>query len=275
MVYLKMETNKGIVTIPFKKIEDADKFTVAFDYMGQLIESLIKILNLPLFLYDVENVYLTNEKYNNGFDYSNCMPIKYRNDNFNFSSLRDAFVQYLKNDQNRILTTGVKYIKNAEMASYFELGYLNNYELDRVVRAYFAEGTGYKRRRDAYFLLKECGDDISIKIDTVDFPSADFDRGKDLTVYSREDDDYLSHLIELSKKDPDAFADAMEEIGKADLEELSSLLRNNRFGIVDGVSDDSVIIEQQKKLLESTTGMSVETLINEHTRLGRGRKRKI
>ena len=78
----------------------------------------------------------------------------------------------------------------------------------------------------------------------------------------------------MSKNDPDGFATAMEEIGKTDLEELSGLLKHGSYGIVDGVSGKSNFIKRQQLLLETTTGMKLNEIKSEHTRLGRGCKRK-
>lgn len=272
-IYLKLDTNKGIVTLPFLGIKEVDSFTVKYHNKGELIGTLIKLLNLQLDLYDVTDVYLTYDKYNRGLN-GDCFCVKYRGDNFNFQSLFDAFVTYIRNNPDRILSTGLRYVKAIGILRYFDTGLIDNYELERAVRAYFENNTAYKKMRDSYFLIKEIMDEenIKVKIDKID--DGDTIERDDLSVHSNGEDDYLSYLIELSKKGEREFEIAMDEIGQADLEDINRLLRSNGYGIVDGVSENSQLMRGQISLLEETTGISIDGLRTNHVGFGRKLRRR-
>lgn len=268
-IYLKLETYKGILTIPFPDIFLADMFTVSYSNMGELVESLIKMLGLEIEIYDVENVYLSFDKYNRGID-SECLPVKYSTDNFNFESLKDAFVMYLQEDTDRILSTDVRYVKSVDMNTFLETRMLNKYEIERLVRAFFGKGLGYKRKREIYFLLKDYGK-FNILIDKVKM-NFHVDRQK-LSIYSNGCDDYLNYLLELSARSPEDFERAMDEIGQSDLEEVRELLTDHGYGIVDGVSNGEKGIKPEIMLLEETTGLSISKLRTNYVSFGRKRKK--
>ena len=100
-IYLKIDTEYGVVTIPFIGISEVDDFTVRYENMKELVMTLMKVLNLDLELYDVEMVYLTYDKYKRGYD-SDCFEVKYKNDNFNHDSLINAFCDFIEQDPRRI-----------------------------------------------------------------------------------------------------------------------------------------------------------------------------
>lgn len=268
-IYLKIDTCNGVITIPFKTIEDADKFTVIYSNMGELVNSLIKILGLKIDLYDVSAVYLTNDKYKTELD-DKCFPIKYSRDNFNYRSLFDAFVTYIKNDPDRILTTNMRYVKSKEILDFYDSRMIDAYQIEKAVRAYF-NGTGYKRKRDTYFMIKD-DDSIRIKIDKVNLDSG-IDR-RNLSQYYSGNDDYFSHLIELAQTKPEMYEKVIDEIAQSDIEEMTSLLKCDGYGIVDGTSDSLVSIKCKISLLEETTGLSVDELQKNHTGFGRKRKHR-
>ena len=266
-IYLKIDTDKGVVTIPFKSLEEVDRFTVIFSNKGELVNSFIEMLQLEIDLYDVTDVYLTDDKYKIQLD-NGCLPIKYSKDNFNYKSLEEAFVIYIKNDQKRILTTDMRYLKTREILKFFDAGFIDTYEIERAVRAFF-DGTGYKRKRNTYFMIKD-EDGIVIKCDKVD-EVHDLERG-DLSKYYSGEEDYLSHLIELSQRNPEMIDRVMDEIAQSDMEELASLLKIDGHGIVDGASDSKILMNSQIRLLEETTGISIDELREHHTKFGRKRR---
>lgn len=275
MIYLKLDTYKGIVTIPFKGLEEVDYFTVMYENMGQLTTSLIKMLKLPLELYDVEDVYLSYDKYNRGRE-NNCLPIKYSGNNFNFESLKEAFVNYLKNNPKRIFSTSIRYMNTDVVLKYFDTGILDNCALEETVRRYFADGTGYKRRRDTYFLIKDAVDEnkednVVIIIDPVKLTPSSEDNKGDLSIYSTGGDDYLNRLIELCRIHPELRDEVMDEIGQSDNDEIRRYLNNEEYAIVDGVSNYSNSMRIERVVLEETTGLSIDNLRANHVSLGRRR----
>ena len=282
IVYLKLDTHKGIITLPFKGLEEVDYFTVMYENMGKLTTSLIKLLKLPLDSYDVSDVYLSYDKYNSGRDVE-CLPIKYGVDNFNFESLKMAFVNYLKNDPNRIFSTSIRYSNIDILLKYFDTGVLDNYALEDTVRRYFADGTGYKRRRDTYFLIKgnmdeEKEDNVLITIDPVKLRVSDeIDKG-DLSIYSTGGDDHLNHLVELCRRYPELREQVMDEIGQSDSDDVRRYLNNDEYAIVDGVSNQSSLMRVERAVLEEATGLSIDNLRTNHTNFGRrsstGRNRR-
>lgn len=267
-IYLKIETDNGIITIPFLGIQEVDNFTVMYRNMGELGNRLIKLLNLPINLCDVIGIYLSYDKYGRYNDDS-FFKIKYMGDNFNFESLKEAFATYLKNDPKRIFSTDIRYLKTDGILKYFGTGLIDAYEIENAVRIFFAKGTGYKRKRDTYFLIK---DDVYVKIDEVSLEPVEKKDRDNLSLYSEGGDDYLSYLIELSKKGEEEYERAMDEIGQSDLEDISRFLKRNYYGIVDGVSSDFNIRDREIASLEENTGLSLDDLRTNNVSFGRKRR---
>lgn len=272
-IYLKIETNDGVITIPFLGMKEVDDFTVLYRNMGELVSSLIKFLQLPIELYDVADVYLTYYKYNRKRD-DDCFSIKYQGDNFNKISLQEAFVTYLKDDLKRIFTSDIRYVKTEGILNYYGTGMISTYDLERAVLKFFAEGTGYKRMRDTYFLIK---DSVRVGIDWVPEATMEGLDRRDLSTYSTGEDNHLNYLIELSKKGEEEFDKAMDEIGQADLEEIRGLLRSGDYGIVDGASSDYQTLNSKRKRmsLEENTGISIADLRENHVVYSKSRRRKL
>lgn len=269
-IYLKIDTNKGIITIPFLGIQEVDNFTVMYGNVSELVNGLIKLLKLPISLDDVIDIYLSYDKYNRCRD-DKCLNIKYMGDNFNSESLKEAFATYLKDDPKRIFMTDICYVKTPGILKYFEMGMISGYEIDNAVRIFFAPGTGYKRKRDTYFLIK---DDVSIDIDEVSYDYLDKIDRKNLSSHSDGGDNHLNYLVEYSKKGEEEYERAMDEIGQSDLEDISRFLENSRIGIVDGVSDDFHTTDMEILSLEENTGLSIENLRDNNTSFGRRRGRR-
>lgn len=265
-VYLKLNTENGIISIPFKKIENADKFTVRYENMGTLINSIIEMLQLKIDMYDVSELYLSASAEED----SEKLPIKYSKDNFDYQSLYEQFVIYLNQDSRRLWKLNTKDIKSKIGNKLQDNGSIDAYEVELLTAAYFGmhghEDTGYKRKREAYFLIKDTKG-IRIKINPIESIKRD-----DLSIYSNGEDNYLNHLIELSKRNPEQFANLMDEIAKEDLESLSTLIKNQGYGIVDGVTEMTEINQGSIRHLEEMTGHKIEELRKMCVPSGKGRK---
>lgn len=266
-IYLKLNTGYGVISIPFIGIEDVDDFTIGYKNLGELVTTLIKILKLQIDMYDVEDVYLTYDKYNRGRD-DRCLPVRYANDNFNTDSLEDFFCDFLEKDHKRIWNSSIRYVKTDGMLGFISTGQITMFEIRNAVKAYFNGDGGYRKKRDVYFYFrKKYGLNLNIKIDKV-LSDKNF-RKKDLSVYDIEDDSYVSNIIDLYKRGIYTFDEAMEKIGLADLSELRKLLKDGGYGIIDGVSETDSLIKKDISKLEKTTGMSLETLRLNYTGFGR------
>ena len=167
--------------------------------------------------------------------------------------------------------TDIRYVKTAGILRYFDSGIIDGYEIDNAVRIFFAPGTGYKRKRDIYFLIK---DEVSIDIDEVALKYLDKVDRKDLSMYSKGEDGYFSYLVEYSKKGREEYEKVMDEIGQSDLEDISRFLNRSRIGIVDGVSNESKTMDIEIMLLEENTGLSIDSLRANNTSFGRRRRRR-
>ena len=269
-IYLKIDTSEGIITIPFLGIEEVDNFTIMYSNIRELGNRIIKLLRLSIDFNDIVDIYLSYDKYNMGRD-NKCFNIKYRCDNFNIESLKEAFAKYLKDDLRRIFMTDIRYVKTAGILRYFDSGIIDGYEIDNAVRIFFAPGTGYKRKRDIYFLIK---DEVSIDIDEVALKYLDKVDRKDLSMYSKGEDGYFSYLVEYSKKGREEYEKVMDEIGQSDLEDISRFLNRSRIGIVDGVSNESKTMDIEIMLLEENTGLSIDSLRANNISFGRRRRRR-
>lgn len=267
IIYLKLCTEYGVISIPFLCIEEVDDFTIGYKNLGELVTILIKILKLQIDLYDVDDAYLTYDKYNRGRD-DKCLPIKYTNDNFNVDSLENFFCTFLEKEPKRIWDSGVRYVKTSGMLEFISTGKITAFEIRNAVKAYFNGDGGYRKKRDIYFYFKKkYGLNLDIKKDRVLYD--DDTRKKDLSVYDVEDDGYVSNIIDLYKRGIYTFDEAMEKIGLADLSELRKLLKDGGYGIIDGVSEIDSLVKKDISMLEKCTGMSLETLRLNHTGFGR------
>lgn len=270
VVYLKIDTIEGIITIPFLGIEEVDNFTIIYNNINELGNRLIKLLKLPIKIEDIVDIYLSYDKYNMGRD-NKCFNIKYRYDNFNIESLKVAFANYLKDDPKRIFMTDIRYVKTAGILRYFDSGIIDGYEIDNAVRVFFAPGTGYKRKRDIYFLIK---DEVFVDVDEVTLKYLDKVDRSNLSSYSKGEDDYLSYLVEYSKKGELEYEKVMDEIGQSDLEDISRFLHRSRMGIVDGASNEPRTMDMEIMVLEENTGLSIENLRTNNTSFGRRRRHR-
>lgn len=266
-IYLKLDTVYGVITIPFIGINEVDEFTIHYDNLKELVESLISMMSLKIDLYDVSNIYLSYDKYKREYD-SECLEIKYKKDNFNYDSLVETLCEYLARDPKRIWKSDIRYVKTDGMISFMNTGRISRFEIKKAVNAHLSDERGYRRKRDVYFFLKETfGNDLNIKIDKV--LDDELVRDDDLSRYDSEDDSYLSHLIELYRRGDYGFEEAMEQIAKLDLYELETLLKHNGYGIVDGVSEKDNSIYRDIRLLERCTGMSLDNLKLNYSGFGR------
>lgn len=266
-IYLKIDTQYGVITIPFMGINEVDDFTVRYDNMKELVITLIKVLKLNIELYDTYNVYLTYDKYKREMDDS-CLDIKYKNDNFNTNSLMGVFCEYLVREPRRIWESDIRYVKTNGMLTFINTGKISRFDIQNAVSAYLNGDKNYRRKRDTYFYLRDyLPKGLSIQIDKVEEEKNV--RNADLSNYDIEDDSYLSHLIQLYKRGDYQFDEAMEHIAKADLYELGKLLKSDGYGIVDGVSELSISTSKDIKMLELCTGMSIDNLRVNHSGFGR------
>ena len=273
-IYLKMDTFYGVITIPFIDIKKVDEFTVGYTGFKKLVPTLIKVLDLPLDKYAVNDVYLTYDKYKRGRDDS-CLPIKYIDNNFNDESLINAFCAYLENDPKRIYYNDIRYVKTNGILEYINTGKISSFEIKNAVKAYLNYDRGYKRKRETYFFLDKVikesskSEDRKIKIKIDKIVSSDVRTEREMAGFDPEDDSYLSHMLQYSRTSEEAFEKVMDEIGKTSLEELSRLLKKDGVGILDGVSDVSALLIGDIQKLEDCTGMSLEELKANHTSFGR------
>ena len=261
-INLYLETSKGMITIPFLGIKEADLFTIEYTNRLEFLDSLINILDLRIDRDDVGNIYFSYKDIENiYFDYETCLPVKYSRDNYNVDSLVDNFALYLRQDQRRLDMPGVRNV-GKKIVYNFKPGYVSNNDIGLIANAYLRND--YRKMRDTYFMLIELNtlyehDVFSIKIDNVPYRKNNVSR-KELFQLESNSDDYVQYLIELSSRGEDEYDWAREELSKIDNDDIKRSLGKSSSLILDGFGDMSLISSEEVQNLEKVTGMNIEIL---------------
>lgn len=253
LVYLNIDTDEGLLFIPFTDLEKLDLFTIGFENKEELITNLNKILDLSINLDEVNNIYISGERYKKS-NRGSLDHIKYRKDNFNYKSLCDMFSLYLKQDRRRIRNNNIRNVITEGMVKFKGGRFISDKDIDLAVKVFFDKD--YKNQRDSYFLIK---DFAAIKINSLPKESR---VANQLGLHQLEatTDDFYQYLIELSSRGTDEFDMAMEELSKSSLEEISKALKGNYQQIMDGVANRDITTDEDAYLLEYCTGRKISEL---------------
>lgn len=267
-VSLFIETRFGNIAIPFLGLKELDQFTVGFENINELINFLNKALNINLD--DVYDEYvLYDYKINKKGDIGSArLPIKYLSDNYDEEDLKHVFSQYLKEKKERIKRTGIRHLSYAPIIGFVRYNEaISDTDIDLAVGAYLKNG--YLSKRKTYFILKY--DNYKVKINKL--PKEIKDNSKPLSSFDTEDP-YLQSIIRYSSLGYEEHSNAMDIIASHDLDEIKRNIKNQYYGVVDGVSDGNNITLDDIYTLEYLSGMSVEALSKLVDDYGKSKKRK-
>lgn len=281
---LCMVTVNGLIKIPFLGLQELDAFTARYNNKIELVNGFNELLKLSILPEQVDRVYVyyeyqvgkNDEKFKDSY-----IPVKYRGDNFNVDSLKQTFTQYLINNHDKIKECGVRKINTSAMRE-FMLGYdnLSDFDIKTAVDWYFGDNK-YAKIRNAYFMVKGKTKLSKDKI-LIEQPKT---IERSLSRFSSNDENF-QHLLEYASRGEEESYRVMEELSKFDLEELQIMLKNQHFGLFDGmikntdVSLDEVNGLTQSKSdnflydlydLEKYTGYDIDELIEYVSRKGYGR----
>lgn len=273
MYYLELEYDGKIISIPFGKLKDIDQYTMGYSDRKSFLNNLIAILGFDIDINFVDKVYLVDEENRlNGFNYEDCLPIRYSRDNYNVDSLRENFIYYLQKDHNRIRRFDIVHVKLSSMMDFKDRKRdISDDEIRQCVDAYFKEH--YKAIRQIYF---DISDECNIKIDKFEVSKKNIKRDN-LSKIKSEEDDYLQYLIECFSRSEEDRLRAREELALMDIDELMGKLEGYSSGLLDGLTDiDSVKskeLDDERIELEYLVGMNIDE-IRQGTlkRLGRYRR---
>lgn len=256
MYYLELEYDGKIISIPFGKLKDIDKYTMNYKDRKVFLTKLISILGLDIDIDFVNRVYLVKETDRiDEFDYETCLPIRYSEDNYDIDSLRENFIWYLQQDHRRLRAFDIIYVKLPWIVD-FKDGKkdISNDEIKLTVNTYFRDN--YSGIRKIYFDIKnEC----DIKKDNFQLSNKKIDR-EELSNLESNEDDYLQYLIELSSRSEEDRLRAISELSLMDMEELVVKLSSKTYGVLDGVSDIDAVKNDEIKELEQLVGMNIEDI---------------
>ena len=251
-VFLNIDTNRGLVVIPFESLRKLDLFTVGYNNKEELVDSLSRMLDLSLNVDDVLNIYISGNRYkhtrNDSLNY-----IKYSDDNYNIDSLSDMLSLYLKQDHRRIRYCDVRFV-NIDSMLRFNAGYpINDREIDLAVKIFLNKD--YKKQRDMYFMIKSFGNVRSDKL------SKGERERLVLSEMNAQEDSFVQYLVELASRDKDKLVMALDELSKVDLEDISRLMDGKNYAPFDGlVNDKEDDLEEDIYALEMLTDLSIEEI---------------
>jgi len=259
-VSLCIVTYNGLIKIPFRSLQELDLFTVRYRDENELINGFNELLKLTISSRDVINIYVYHE-YQVGKNEDNFrdsyVPVKYKDDNYDLASLKDAFIYYLQQDHNRVRDFGVRKIRTSAMRE-FMLGNedLSNFDIKVAVDKYF-EGAKYGIFRNVYFKLKK----RKVKVGKNRVKrEEDKMMDRNLSRFS-SDNEFYQHLLEYASRGPEESDKVVEELSKFDLEELSIRLKNPHFGLFDGViKNTDVSLDEVNGLTQSKLDIFLEDL---------------
>lgn len=241
-VNLCIVINNKTLFIPFNSLEEIDIFTTRYPDRYNFLINIIKILDLDITIKDITSIYIESSNRKN-------LPIKYQKDNYNLDSLINNYALYLIKDPTKI-TSGMKKvianIKDNQEPNNLTLG-----EMTFIVKRYIT--SRYSIHRNIYFMIK---DETNIAIDKPQSNQRTLKR-EDLSKLE-SNNDFIQYLIELKQRGYEELA--IEELSKIDLEDLSSNLKTNGYGVFDGMCNTDLSIYEDMIILEESTGMDIDTL---------------
>lgn len=254
--HMFIETSIGRFNIPFISLELLDSFTLQYKDDKLFKDYLIKVLKLPLTNSDFERIYLGCEDRGDLEENENYyLPVIYGKDNYNFDKLIQLFAEYLKKDNQKALNNaGIKQVAKSIIHN-FKPGYASDNQILLIAKAYL--NNNYRRIRDTYFKLSE---EMNVKpiLEPLNIKENSKTIREDLRKMESENNAYIQYLIELYSRGETEIA--LEALSKIDNEDLEKALGRTHHGIVDGLSDETLISQEEISSLEEVTGTSIETL---------------
>jgi len=277
-VYLNVDTNEGLMFIPFIGLKELDLFTVGFQNGLELINSLNRMLDISINIDSVKRIYISGDMYKKS-DKGSLSEIKYSSDNFDKELLAKMYALYLKQDRRRVMKSDIRNIITKGMVMFKGGKSLSDRDIEKAVEIYFDKD--YKNQRDAYFLIKDFAktmmiDGKNISLDRrVSDKNVSFKENKEkrmnvLDMLEARKDGYFKYLLELFSSDRIQYDKVMDELSGYSLEELSNVLDMRGKRLFDGLTintknndnnlDRDSIDDEDLYMLEYCTEMSLDML---------------
>ena len=263
-IKLVVAYNNRVISIPFKNVALIDEFTTYYDNNTDIGIALNEILDLKLKDTTVKSIYIckTKEKKVGDKEYNEYLPIKYSTDNFEYDSVLNNYIDYLKKNTQILQqkNTPLNIIMNNYMKKYSKI-YLTETDIERIAILYLKNSStsySYERCRSAYFTLLKANYKIKTKKETKYNPL----NRTDLTKYNSEDE-FFEYLIHYSTINEETKAHAMDLLASVPLEEIEKNIHNHDYGLFDNrhinhkrnFYDDAM-------LLQALTNMTIQELVD-------------
>lgn len=260
-IYLFIETKKGNLAIPFKRLKGLDEFTVRYKNNQDLVLNLMNALNISMELDQVIDVYVYYHYFKKDKNSGNIeegsyqLPIKYSEDNYDMDSVEEAYSKYLIDDKSRIKKTGVKYVSYGPLQDYLvDNKPIRNSDIEFAAHLYLL--SDYRKNRDIYFMLKYAG----YKVRTKKVKTSKAILGERSIENLSSSNDYFASLIARVKNNPDDYDEVMEEMSSYDLDDIKNWLDGDSK-LVDGIVDSSKLSNLDIYELAVLTGLKLEELL--------------
>ena len=156
--------------------------------------------------------------------------------------------------QKALNNVGIKQVAKSIIHN-FKPGYASDNQILLIAKVYL--NNNYRRIRDTYFKLSE---EMNVKpiLEPLSIKENSKTIREDLRKMESENNAYIQYLIELYSRGETEIA--LEALSKIDNEDLEKALGRTHHGIVDGLSDETLISQEEISSLEEVTGTSIETL---------------
>ena len=243
-----IDSTDGLISIPFKNLEQIDNFTAHFENSKTIAITLIDVFNLNIKKENVRHISVNKNFQIKGKEINKNLPIILSNDIYDEEKIKKVIVDFIIKEEARECLEMIETIHYSIVGLNTLSGesFKNNilYHLDKIT---------YEELRKAYFILKTHGYYVPKEIPNT-FKTIDI---QDLNIV----DNYLSHLItSLNQADEETASKIIEELASYDLEYLKETLPHNQKPVIDGLieTENTPNIKEIIRYLEMVNNLSIE-----------------
>ena len=195
-----INSTDGLISIPFKNLEQIDNFTAHFENSKTIAITLIDVFNLNIKKENVRHISVNKNFQIKGKEINKNLPIILSNDIYDEEKIKKVIVDFIIKEEARECLEMIETIHYSIVGLNTLSGesFKNNilYHLDKIT---------YEELRKAYFILKTHGYYVPKEIPNT-FKTIDI---QDLNIV----DNYLSHVItSLNQADEETASKIIEEL---------------------------------------------------------------
>lgn len=243
-----IDSTDGLISIPFKNLEQIDNFTAHFENSKTIAITLIDVFNLNIKKENVRHISVNKNFQIKGKEINKSLPIILSNDIYDEEKIKKVIVDFIIKEEARECLEMIETIHYSIVG----LNTLSGESFKNDILSHLDKIT-YEELRKAYFILKAHGYYVPKEIPNT-FKTIDI---QDLNIV----DNYLSHVItSLNHADEETASKIIEELASYDLEYLKETLPRNQKPVIDGLleTENAPNIKEIIRYLEMVNNLPIE-----------------